>query len=176
MDIHVWIFTFGKSCTAKTASHSAQGCGFRNSPCPHLVFTAIFNCLCLFLPSACPPLACTHCTAQLRLLWQTPAIAIPILWSSQHISLSQLGIQSPPLQWHIPQGREPLSHLPVTNSPIQCYTSTKEPTLPRECRREQRLREGEHGWEGIFLAPLNTSCPLPTSASPALERAQPTPP
>lgn len=49
-------------------------------------------------------------------------------------------------------------------------------TLPRECRREQRLREGEHGWEGIFLAPLNTSCPPPTSGSPALEQAQPTPP
>lgn len=112
----IWIFTFGKSCTA---SHSARGWGFRNSSSPHLVCTAIFNCLCLFLPSACPPLACTHCTAQLRLLWQTPATAIHITWPLHHIS-SQLRTQSPPLQWQSPQGWVPVSHLPVTNGPIQC--------------------------------------------------------
>lgn len=62
------------SCTARTASHSAQGCGFRSSPSPPLVFTAVFNCLCLFLPSACPaPTAqpSSHCSGRLQLQQST---------------------------------------------------------------------------------------------------------
>lgn len=150
----IWIFPFGKSCTA---SHSAQGCGFRNSPSPHLVFTAIFNCLCLFLPSACPPPACTHCTAQLTLLCrlqlqQSTSSGHPITFPCPSRGApATLGTKSPPLQWHIPQGQVPLSPLPVTNDPIQCHTSTNQANAPRESTKTQD-RENMTG--------RNISCPI----------------
>lgn len=171
LDIHIF-----NSCTARTASHSAQGCGFRNSP--HLVFIAILIACASFCPVHVLPLPAA--TAQLPLLWHTPAIEIHITCSPHHIALSQLGstshtksplasplqilgTQSPPLQWHIPQGWVPLSLSLMAQSNVT--PAQRKQMLPRECRRAQRLRE--HGWEGIFLAPLNTSCSPPTSGSPA---------